>query len=79
MSGNQDGYLVVGPQSFGRAIREFRLHRHVSQQALADRAEIHRSSLSALESGSTTEALDRIMRALAALDLEVVIRERSAR
>lgn len=77
MSGNLDEYLVVGPQSLGRSIREFRLRRHVSQQELADRVGYHRSYLSELESGATTEALDRIVRTLSALDLEIVIRERS--
>lgn len=77
MSGNLDEYLVVGPQSLGRSIREFRLRRHVSQQELADRVGLHRSYLSELESGATTEALDRIVRTLSALDLEIVIRERS--
>ena len=79
MSGNRDEYLVIGPQSFGKAIREFRLRRHVSQQQLAEQAEIHRSYISELESGSTTEALRRIMSVLAALDLEVVVRERGTR
>jgi transcriptional regulator with XRE-family HTH domain len=79
MSGNTDEYVVIGPQSLGKAIREFRLRQDVSQQELADRTEMHRSYLSQLESGSTTEALSRIMRALAALDLEVVVRERGTR
>ena len=79
MSGNPDEYLVIGPQSLGKAIREFRLRRHVSQQELADRADIHRSYLSELESGFTTAALTRVMRAFAALDLEVVVRERRTR
>lgn len=77
MSGNLDEYLVVGPQSLGRSIREFRLRRQLSQQDLADRVGFHRSYLSELETGTTTEALDRIVRTLSALDLEIVIRERS--
>ncbi len=77
MSGNLDEYLVVGPQSLGRSIREFRLRRDISQQALADLVGFHRSYLSELESGATTEALDRIVRTLSALDVEIVIRERS--
>lgn len=79
MSMNVDEYLIIGPKSFGGAIREFRRRRHMSQQDLASQADMHRSYLSALESGSTTEALNQIMRALAALDLELVVRERRAR
>jgi HTH-type transcriptional regulator / antitoxin HipB len=77
MSENLDEYLVIGPQSLGRSIREFRLRRHLSQQALAEQVGIHRSYLSELESGATTEALERIVRTLSALNLEIVIRERS--
>ena len=77
MSENLDEYLVVGPQSLGRSIREFRLRCHLSQQALAEQVGIHRSYLSELESGATTEALERIVRTLSALNLEIVIRERS--
>ena len=76
MSENVDEYLVVGPQSLGRSIREFRVRRHISQQQLADSVGFHRSYLSQLESGATTEALDRIVRTLSALDLEIIIRER---
>ncbi len=77
MSENLDEYVVVGPQSLGRSIREFRLRRHLSQQALAEQVGFHRSYLSELESGATTEALERIVRTLSALNLEIVIRERS--
>lgn len=79
MSGNADEFRVIGPQSFGLAIREFRDRHDVTQQDLADRADVHRSYLSELETGRTTEAVNRIVRLLAALDLEVVIRERAPR
>ena len=79
MSVNPDEYVVSGAKSFGRAIREFRRRHGVSQQDLAERADMHRSYLSALETGSTTEALQQIVRALAALDLEIVVRERAQR
>ena len=38
---------------------------------------MHRSYLSKLESSAATDAMRQIMRALAALDLEIVVRERS--
>ena len=79
MSTKSDEYLVVGAKSFGSAIREFRRRRHISQQKLADDTNLHRSYLSALEGGATTEAVKNLMRALRALDLEVVVRERSHR
>ena len=79
MSANPDEYLVVGPRSFGGAIREFRNRRQFTQQAVAERADMHRTYLAALENGSATEALQRIMRAINALDLEVVIRPKQPR
>jgi transcriptional regulator with XRE-family HTH domain len=79
MSANPDEYLVVGPRSFGGAIREFRTRRHSTQQEVAERADIHRTYLAALENGSATEALQQIMRAISALDLEVVIRPKQPR
>lgn len=77
MSENLDEYVVIGAQSLGRSIREFRRRRHISQRTLAEQVGVHRSYLSEMESGATTEALDRIIRTLSALDLEIVIRERS--
>ena len=79
MSIKSDEYLVIGAKSFGSAIREFRRRRHISQQQFADDTHMHRSYLSALEGGATTDAVRRIMRALRTLDLEVVVRERRRR
>jgi HTH-type transcriptional regulator / antitoxin HipB len=73
-----DEFVVRGPESFGTAITEFRHRRNSTQQALADRANLHRSYLSGLESGNTTEALRSLVRALHALDLEIVIRPNHA-
>jgi transcriptional regulator with XRE-family HTH domain len=69
-------FVVVGPGSFGAAIREFRHRMGLTQQAVAIKAQVHRSYLSSLETGSTTEALVQIVRTLDALGLEVVIRPR---
>ena len=79
MSVNPDEYLVVGARSFGGAIREFRNRRHLTQQEVAERADIHRSYLAALENGSATKALQQIMRAINTLGLEVVIRPKQPR
>ncbi len=68
--------MILGPSGFGAAVKEFRRRRHLTQQQLADQADIHRSYLAKLESGATTEALEQLARALTALDLEIVVRER---
>ena len=77
MSANQDEYAIRGPMGFGAAIREFRRRHQLTQEQLATQADIHRSYLAKLESGAPTQAMRQIMRALAVLDLEIVVRERS--
>jgi transcriptional regulator with XRE-family HTH domain len=67
-------FVIRGAGSFGAAIAEFRHRQNSTQKELADRANLHRSYLSGLESGNTTEALRNLVRALHALDLEIVIR-----
>lgn len=77
MSADQDiTYIVRGPESFGSAIREFRHRRRVTQTELASRANLHRSYLSSIETGTTTEALKNLVRTLDALDLEIVIQSK---
>ena len=67
-------FVVRGSGSFGPAIREFRHRRGLTQAELAERANLHRSYLSSIEAGVTTEALKSLMRTLNALDLEITIR-----
>lgn len=75
MSGNVDSeYVIRGPQSFGMALREFRLRRGVTQAELAKASGLHRSYLSELERGSTTDAMRYLILACRALDLEIVVR-----
>ncbi len=77
MSENVDKeYVIRGAQSFGMALREFRLRRGVTQAELAKTSGLHRSYLSELERGSTTEAVRYLVLACRALDLEIVVRPR---
>ncbi|KJE76691.1 helix-turn-helix domain-containing protein [Ferrimicrobium acidiphilum] len=77
MSGNADReYVIRGPQSFGMALREFRLRRGLTQAELAKTSGLHRSYLSELERGSTTDAVRYLVLACRALDLEIVLRPR---
>ncbi|MHB8190144.1 MAG: helix-turn-helix domain-containing protein [Ferrimicrobium sp.] len=77
MSENTDkGYVIRGPQSFGMALREFRLGRGVTQAEQAKTSGLHRSYLSELERGSTTDAMRYFVLACRALDLEIVVRPR---
>ncbi|WP_276940353.1 helix-turn-helix domain-containing protein [Ferrimicrobium acidiphilum] len=77
MSGNADReYVIRGPQSFGMALREFRLRRGLTQAELAKTSGLHRSYLSELERGSTTDAVRYLVLACRALDLGIVLRPR---
>jgi transcriptional regulator with XRE-family HTH domain len=77
VSANQDNETQVrGPESFGIALREYRHRAGLTQADVAERANVHRTYLAGLENGSTTEAVRNLVRALHALDLEIVIRPR---
>jgi transcriptional regulator with XRE-family HTH domain len=67
-------FVVRGASSFGAAVREFRLRRALSQSELAERSGLHRTYVSGLESGRSTEAMRNLVRTANALDLEIVIR-----
>ncbi len=55
------------------AIRHFRMESGLSQAELATKVGLHRSYLSALESGHETEYTQRIFRLLKHLDLKMMI------
>lgn len=77
MSGNADAEIVVANETlFGLAVQEFRTRAGLTQAELADRLDLHRSYLSALENGRSNAAMRAVMRALRELDLEVVVRPR---
>lgn len=67
-------FVVRNEQMFGAAIRGFRNEAGVRQADLAERLDMHRTYLSAIENGRTGPAMRAIMRALRELGLEVVIR-----
>lgn len=69
--------MIVGNETlFGLAVQEFRTRSGVTQADLADRLDLHRSYLSALENGRSNAAMRAVMRAFRELDLEVVVRPR---
>jgi HTH-type transcriptional regulator / antitoxin HipB len=62
----------------GDAIRRIRRQRSLTQAALGDRMHVRQATISKLEAGEPATQLRILMDALAALDLEVVIRPRSS-
>jgi transcriptional regulator with XRE-family HTH domain len=69
-------WVVRDPADLGRAIRAFRNQAGIVQEDLAEQAGIHRSYLSDLERGKSTEQTDRLFRVLRRLGIEIVIRRR---
>ena len=61
----------------GAAIRRNRKKQKLTQSALATRMHARQATISSLEKGERGTQLSTIMDALAALDLEIVIRPRS--
>ena len=57
---------------FGARLREVRLKRHLSQQALADLVEIPQTHVSAMELGAKFPNLLTVLRLAVALDCKVV-------
>lgn len=56
-------------QAFGRAVREIRKSRHVSQERLAFEAELSRSFMSQIERGIHLPNVDAIFKIGAVLDI----------
>ena len=70
--------VLVSPNHLGPLLRALRVERGISQQALAQQLGVTPSNLSQLEKDAAAASLQRLMRVLAQLDLELVIRDRTA-
>lgn len=57
--------------AFGRKIVEARTVRRITQEELADRANIQRNNLSRIENGKYNPGLDILQRIADALDMEL--------
>ncbi|MHB8438378.1 MAG: helix-turn-helix domain-containing protein [Acidimicrobiales bacterium] len=66
-------FKVSDAASLGLAVREFRARRGMSQVRLSELAGIHRSYLSELEQGKTTEQLERLVRVLDRLGVRITL------
>lgn len=62
----------------GAAIRRLRRQKGLSQSALGDQMHVRQATVSKLEAGTPRTQLRILMDALAALDLELVIRPRTS-
>ncbi len=73
----RDDYLVKQKsnldinQRFGKAIRRRRRELDLSQEELAERAEIHRTYISSIERGQRNPSLENIEKLTKALDISI--------
>jgi len=67
---------IVTLNQLGHLLQEIRCQRGLTQRQLGQRAGFAQSAISALESNPGSAKLERIFQLLAALDLEIVLRER---
>ncbi|HSK97860.1 MAG TPA: helix-turn-helix transcriptional regulator [Euzebyales bacterium] len=57
-------------REFGRRVRERRLELKLSQEELAERAQLHRTYISSLEQGRRNVAVHNVVRLAEALDID---------
>lgn len=65
------------PQQLGAVIRRKRKQLGLSQEELGTRIRLRQATISKLETGEPATRLQTLLDALAALDLEIVIRPRT--
>lgn len=70
------GVLIQSPKALGRALRDARRRKGLTQQALARLAHIGQPSVSNIERGISSVSLTTLLRILAALELELWAQER---
>ena len=70
--------LARTPTQLGAALRRARKHLGLSQAALGQRINMRQATVSALESGGVDTKLTTLLDALAALNLELVVRPRTS-
>ena len=58
-------------QRFGKAIRRRRRELDLSQEALAEKAELHRTYISSIERGTRNPSLENIKKLADALDMSI--------
>lgn len=70
--------LVRTPKQIGATIRRARRQSNLTQAVLGERMHVRQATVSKLEAGEPATRLKTLMDALAALNLELVIRPRTS-
>ena len=71
-------YPIKTPQQLGPVLQGYRKSRSFTQAQVGARIGLPQKEISKLELDASTTTLNRIFKVLAALDLELVVRERQA-
>jgi HTH-type transcriptional regulator / antitoxin HipB len=77
VSSSADRWVVREPAALGDALAFFRHKRQLTQADVANEVGMHRQYLSNLERGEVSEQVERLMRVVRLLGLELEVRERS--
>jgi len=70
-------HLVRTSKNIGHAIRQARKEKNLTQKDLASLSGVWQETISKIETGSSGTKLETIFDLIAALDLEITVRERS--
>ena len=70
--------LVVSPETLGRVIKQQRKTKRLTQQEAGEVFRLNQTTVSNIENGTPGTRLDTLFRLLAALDLEFVVRSKTA-
>ena len=69
-------YTIKTPEQLGSMLRGFRRERKLSQQEVGTKAAFPQPVISKIEANSGKVTLSRLLKVLAVLDLELVVRPR---
>ncbi|AXK81548.1 helix-turn-helix domain-containing protein [Pseudolabrys taiwanensis] len=69
--------IARSSKQIGAALRRYRRQKKLTQAALGERMGARQATVSKLEGGAPATQLDTLIDALAALDLELVVRPRT--
>ena len=70
-------FTIKTPKQLGAVLRGYRTSKKLSQQGVGMRAGLPQPIISKIESSSGRITLSRLLKVLAALDLELVVRPKS--
>jgi HTH-type transcriptional regulator/antitoxin HipB len=77
MQGVSMDQITRTPKQLGTVLRRYRKTAGLSQETLASRIHLRQATISALENSATDTRLGTLFEALAALNLELVVRPRT--